>query len=98
MGDENLKPMCSPTNIDLCDDEKKAQIEELQALSAEELQAKIDAEEQKIKDAEKLFEDELVKLQSTYEQISKDKEDTIADVKASGLGLMKSVKAASAKA
>ena len=40
--DENLKPMCSPSNIDLCDDEKKAQIEELQALSADELQAKID--------------------------------------------------------
>jgi len=96
--DENLKPMCSPSNIDLCDDEKKAQIEELQALSADELQAKIDAEEQKIKDAEKLFEDELAKLQSTYEQISKDKEDTIADVKASGLGLMKAVKAASAQA
>lgn len=96
--DENLKPMCSPSNIDLCDDEKKAQIEELQALSADELQAKIDAEEQKIKDAEKLFEDELAKLQSTYEEISKNKEDTIAKVKASGLGLMKAVKAASAQA
>merc|ERR1712072_1677520 len=25
--DENLKPMCSPSNLDLCDDEKKAEIE-----------------------------------------------------------------------
>ena len=24
--DENLKPMCSPSNIDLCDDDKKAEI------------------------------------------------------------------------
>merc|ERR1712086_753941 len=24
---ENLKPICSPSNIDLCDDEKKAEIE-----------------------------------------------------------------------
>lgn len=24
--EENLKPMCSPKNIDLCDDEKKADI------------------------------------------------------------------------
>jgi len=23
---ENLKPICSPSNVDLCDDEKKAQI------------------------------------------------------------------------
>ena len=92
--DENLKPMCSPTNIDLCDDEKKAAIEELQALSDEDLQAKIKVEEQKIEDAEHLFEAELAKLQATYEKISKDKDATIAEVKASGLGLMKAVKAA----
>jgi hypothetical protein len=96
--DENLKPTCSPSNLDLCDDEKKAEIETLMALSPEELGAKIEAEEQKIADAEKLFEDELAKLQSTYEQISKDKDATIAEVKASGLGLMKAVKVAQAKA
>merc|ERR1719293_345241 len=39
---ENLKPMCSPANIDLCDDEKKAQIAELQALPEEELSSKIE--------------------------------------------------------
>ena len=26
--DENLKPMCSPSNIDLCDDDKKKQIKD----------------------------------------------------------------------
>merc|ERR1719301_369484 len=40
---ENLKPMCSPANLDLCDDEKKAKIQELQAMSPEDLKAKVDA-------------------------------------------------------
>merc|ERR1719252_18423 len=35
--DENLKPVCGPSNLDLCDDEKKKEIEELMALSAEDL-------------------------------------------------------------
>jgi len=39
---QSLKPMCSPTNIDLCDDEKKAEISKLQAMPEEELQKQID--------------------------------------------------------
>merc|ERR1711865_567066 len=30
--DEELKPTCSPSNIDLCDDEKKKEIADLMAL------------------------------------------------------------------
>merc|ERR1711978_551447 len=37
--DENLKPMCSPTNIDLCDDDKKAEIAKLQEMSDDDLRA-----------------------------------------------------------
>jgi len=94
---ENLKPVCSPANIDLCDADKKKQIEELQALSADELDAKIKAEEKKQKDAEKTFEEEVDKLQKRYQSLQKEKEETLDAIKASGLGLMKSVKAAAAK-
>merc|ERR1711881_752989 len=38
--DENLKPMCSPSNLDLCDDDKKAEIEELMKLSESDLNSK----------------------------------------------------------
>ena len=92
--DENLKPVCGPSNLDLCDDEKKKEIEELMALSADDLDGKITEGEGKIEAAEKLFKDELEKLQKNYEKLMKDKEATIAEVKASGLGLLKSVKAA----
>lgn len=91
--DENLKPRCSPSNIDLCDDEKRAEIEKFQAMSDADLTSSIEEKEKEIADAEELFESELKKLQETYEKISKDKDDTIAAVKDSGLSLMKAVKA-----
>merc|ERR1719353_395243 len=56
--EENLKPMCSPSNIDLCDADKKKQIQTLQGLSAGDLDKKIEEGEQKIKDAESTFESE----------------------------------------
>merc|ERR1719379_373682 len=90
-----LKPVCSPANLDLCEDDDRAKIEELMAMSADDLNAAIEEKEQIIKDAEQTFEDELEKLQNKYKQISEDKDNAIAEVKASGLGLMKAVKASS---
>jgi len=94
---DNLGPTCGPNNLDLCDDAKKKQIEELQALSADELDKRIKAEEQKQKDAEKKFEEEVDKLQKRYKELSTEKEETLEAIKASGLGMMKSVKAAAKK-
>merc|ERR1711937_947102 len=91
---ENLKPMCSPANLDLCDEEKKAKITELQAMPAADLTAKIDEKKAEMKTLEETFESEVKKLQEAYEQLQKDKEKTIADVKSSGLGLMQAVQAA----
>jgi protein disulfide-isomerase-like protein len=95
---ENLKPSCGPTNMDLCDDEAKAEIEALQALSTEELDAKIAEKTAELEEAEKNFKDEVDKLQKKYESLSKAKDAAIEAVKSSGLGLMKSVAAASAAA
>ena len=89
-----LKPSCSPTNYDLCDDDQKKKIDELKALSAEDLDKKIKAEEKKIEDAESTFKSDVEKLQKQYQELSDSKDKAIADVKAAGLGLMKSVKAA----
>jgi len=93
---ENLKPVCSPNKLELCDDETKAQIKKYQAMSADDLGSAIEAEEKKISDAEKTFTDEVQKLQEKYQSLMDEKETTIAAVKASGLGLMKAVKASAA--
>jgi len=91
-----LKPLCSPLNMDLCDDEQKAEIEAIQAMTTEELDAKIAAADAKVAEAEKTFDTELEKLQATYKKLQETKEATLAEVKASGIGLIKSVKAAKA--
>ena len=94
---DGLKPSCSPANIDLCDEEQTATIKKFMDMSADDLDAEIEKKEDEIKAAEKTFEDALEKLQATYKEISQTKDDTIAAVKASGLGMMKAVKAANAK-
>jgi len=96
--EENLKPMCSPNNIDLCDDAKKEEIKKYQDMAEADLTSAIDVEEKKLADAEELFKSEVAKLQKKYEELSKEKEEAQTAVKNSGLGLMKSVKAAKAKA
>jgi len=95
--EENLKPSCSPKNIDLCDDEKKGVIEKYSVMPIDDLEVLITTEEKKMEDAETTFTDEVSKLQAAYEKLSKDKDEAIADVKSSGLGLMKSVKSFRAK-
>jgi hypothetical protein len=91
--EENLKPMCSPKNLDLCDDDKKAEIVKFQSMSAADLDAAIAAEEKKLEDAEAEFKAEVQKLQDKYSALSTEKDEKIAAVKDAGLGLMKAVKA-----
>jgi len=61
---ETLGPSCGPANIDLCDDEKKKQIEEFTALGAEKREAMIkekDAESEKLEADFKAFTEGLNK-------------------------------------
>ncbi len=87
----NLKPMCSIKNIDLCDDEKKKEIETYQGMSVEDLEKEVEKKMAEIEGAEKNFEAEVEKLQIKYESLEKERSETVAAVKASGLGLMNSV-------
>lgn len=89
-----LKPLCSPANLALCDDEQKANIEKIQAMSEEELDTAIAEADQKAADAESTFKSEVDKLQAAYTQLQADKEATLQEVKDSGVGLLKSVRAA----
>lgn len=92
--EENLKPMCSPANIDLCEPDKKAEIEKFQAMSAADLDKLITEKEQEMVDAETTFKDEVQKLQDTYSKLSTDKEEVLEEIKKAGLGMAKAVKAA----
>jgi len=95
---KGLKPVCSPAKMDLCEPEMKEKILELQKLSAADLDKQIKEKEAEIEKAEKTFTDEVDKLQKQYQKLQEEKEATVTAVKDSGLGLMKSVKAAAGKA
>jgi len=88
---KSLKPLCSPANLDLCDEEGKAKIAKIQAMSVDELETEIAAATKKEKDANDLFDSELQKLQDSYKKLQENKEATLAEVKASGVGLLKQV-------
>ena len=92
--EENLKPICSPKNLDLCDDEKKAEIQKIQAMSVADLDAAIAEGEKASEEAEETFKTEVNKLQEQYQALSAEKDATVEAVKNSGLGLMKAIKAA----
>ena len=95
---ETLKPSCSPSNLDLCDDDAKAEINKFMDMDDAKLDGLIEEKNDEIAAAEKHFETELEKLQNTYKKLSEEKDSSIAAVKDSGLGMMKAVKAAKAKA
>jgi hypothetical protein len=95
--EENLKPMCSPSNVDLCDAEKKAEIEKFQAMPAAELETVIAAKEKELTEAEETFKTAVSALQDEYQALTAAKEETLASITASGLGMMKAVKAAAGK-
>uniref|UniRef100_A0A7S1M9W2 Uncharacterized protein n=1 Tax=Alexandrium catenella TaxID=2925 RepID=A0A7S1M9W2_ALECA len=95
---ENLKPICSPANLDLCDEDRKKEISDIQALPAAELTAKIEEKQKEMKEAEEEFEAEVKKLQEHYQELTKSKDEKVAAVKSSGLGLMKSVQSHAQKA
>jgi len=88
---DSLKPLCSPKKRDLCDEEQLKEIDAYVSLGKEGLNEKIQEFEDKIDAAEKLFKDEVAKLQAKYESLMEEKDATIAAVKASGVGMAKSV-------
>merc|ERR1712176_1470885 len=95
--DENLKPLCSVSNIDLCDADKKKQIQAYLAMPTKELSEKVDEIEEKIKKAGETFDAEVEKLQAKYEELEKEKTEKLAELKKSGLSMMKSVLASKPK-
>merc|ERR1719497_193574 len=90
---QGLGPSCGPDNMDLCSDEKKKQIEEVQAMGADAREKRIEEDEAKIKGLEEGLQKLLESLQKQYGDGKKKKDEDIAGVKAAGLGLLKSVHA-----
>jgi len=91
--EDNLGPTCGPANLDLCDAEKKAQIEKFSAMSAADLEAQIDEKVKAQEQVETDFKTFVEGLQKSYTEANEKKDKDVEEVKNSGLGLMKAVAA-----
>jgi len=88
----NLKRLCNPNNLELCDDAEKEQIQQFMEMSIDEINERITNERQKLRKAEDDFNDAVEKLQEEYAKLSEDKDKTILGIREGGLGYLKSVK------
>jgi len=88
-----LGPQCSPSNIDLCDDAKKAKIKELMAMSSAERETMVKAKDEELAKLESDFKTFVDGLQKSYTEANEKKDKDVEAIKASGLGLLKSVQA-----
>jgi hypothetical protein len=91
--EENLGPVCGPANLDLCDADKKAEIEKFSKMSDSDIEAAIKEKDGEIEKLEKDFKTFVDGLQKSYSAASEKKEKDVEAVKNSGLGLMKAVAA-----
>merc|ERR1712151_344043 len=89
---------CGPANLDLCDAEKKKQIEEFQALGAKKREEMIKSKEGELEKIEADFKKFVDGLQKSYSDANEKKDKDTEAVKAAWLGLLKSVHAHDKKA
>jgi thiol-disulfide isomerase/thioredoxin len=89
--EERLIPICSPTNLKLCDDEALAKMKQYLDLSINELHQFIALEEEKLKEAEVNFETTVDRLTKEYEVAEKVKRSMIEEISNGDLNLMKQI-------
>merc|ERR1739844_287245 len=95
---DGLGPQCGPANMDLCDDAKKKQIAEFQAMSASEREKSIAEKEESMKKIEEDFKKFVDGLQKSYTAANEKKDKDVEELKNSGLGILKAVHAHAKKA
>jgi len=88
-----LGPQCSPSNIELCEDAKKAQIKEFMAMGTAERETLVKTKEAELEKLESGFKTFVDGLQKQYTEANEKKDKDVEAIKSSGLGLLKSVHA-----
>jgi len=95
---EGLGPQCGPASLELCDEQKQAQIKEFQALGAAKREEMIKEKTKEMEQLEADFKAFLDGLQKQYTEANEKKDKDIEAIKESGLGLLKAVHAHEKKA
>lgn len=93
-----LKPACSLTRTELCDDSQKQLIARLEDMTEAEIDAEIAKGENEIAAAEAHLKTEVEALQAAYSRLQSEKAAAVSEIRSSGLSLMKAVRTAARKA
>lgn len=86
-----LEEMCTALNQDLCDAEQKNLIKQFTAMTPEERAALVVVKKENITKLEKDLKELMATLQKEYKEASEKRDQEVAEIKASGLGLLKAV-------
>ena len=89
---ENLKASCSPFNIDLCEADQKAAINEVLAKDTKDIEASISAIDKAVEEIDETFKTGVKGLQEQYEQLKKTQDEGSKKAKDdANYGILKSV-------
>ena len=89
--DESLGPSCSNDNIDLCDEDQKAILAKYNDMTASERKKIVDDAAAATEEAEEFAKAEIKKLQTTYEDLMKEKDEKIKALQTPELRLLKTI-------
>jgi len=91
--EEQLVPICSPSKFGskFCDDDSLSTINKYLDLSVEELREYIETEEEKLEEAETIFDDQVRMLTERFEAAEEEKRLAIKTVSDGDLNLMKQI-------
>merc|ERR1712028_197686 len=90
--DESLGPSCSNDNIDLCDEDQKAILAKYNDMTASERKKIVDDATAATEEAEEFAKAEVKKLQTRYEDLTKEKDEKIKALQTPELRLLKTIK------
>mmetsp|Transcript_1833 Transcript_1833/g.1887 ORF Transcript_1833/g.1887 Transcript_1833/m.1887 type:complete len:178 (-) Transcript_1833:320-853(-) len=86
--EENLGASCGPSNMDLCSEEKRAEIQGFLDMDEADLQTQVDEKTAAIDGAETTFKDAVSALQKSYEELMAAKDETVKKA-SENLGIMR---------
>ena len=90
---ESLGPQCGPDNVDLCDAEQAAKIEEYMKMDVAKLDEFIREGDAAVVNITEEFNNAVLELQATYDKMEADRDTNVKKIKAGGLGIQRSVRA-----
>lgn len=89
---DKLKPICSPTHMELCDKSHQKDIKSYKKLGIDKLQKEINKKEKEIDTIEVEYNKQVEELQKQFKKLKQNKEEKILKVKDDGgLSLMQKV-------